>query len=57
MLLYFDCQLEYVAPLIPCSRQRSATGTLLSPCFEVARIWLSVNRDFFMSFSNRIKGR
>ncbi|WP_371871115.1 hypothetical protein, partial [Roseibium aquae] len=33
------------------------TGTPLSPCFKIARIWLSVNLDFFMSFSKRIKGR
>jgi hypothetical protein len=37
--------------------ERPATGTSLSPCFKIVRIWLSVNRDFFISFSKRIKGR
>lgn len=37
--------------IIPCSRQRSGTGTPLSPCFRIARICGSVNLDFFILVS------
>ncbi len=38
---------EYVALLMPCLRQTLATEIPEPPSVRIARIWLSVNRDFF----------
>src|SRR5882672_10231794 len=35
-----------------CCRRISAIGTPASPCFRMATIWLSVNRDFRMDRSS-----
>jgi hypothetical protein len=33
---------------MPCSRHKAGTGVPASACFRIARIWLSLYRDFFM---------
>src|SRR5215510_10211775 len=48
---YFARHWKYVALLMLCCRRISAIGTPASPCFRIATIWLSVNRDFRMGTS------
>ena len=41
----FGARLSKVAELIPSSRHKSVTRAPVTACFNIARIWLSVNLD------------